>query len=230
LIITLWIHNELNYDRHFPKHNQIYRLTLQVKTPEGYEAHFARVAQDWIQKIGPSIPEIENTVRFAPKRNAIVVIEDHEFSTQNAFLTDTSVFETFDLQMIDSDESALNDPNCVILSESMAEKYFGDEGAVGKYIQLFGQNETELRSYLVSGVYKDFPAATHFHPELLISYDRPDQYGWAYFYLLVNRNTDIKVLQDKLDQYLEESVDPESLQDLSHNSMEKDFFRNVCDI
>ncbi len=224
LLICMWVVNELSYDRFFSKHDRLYRLTLQVKTPDGYESHFARVAQDWVLQVGDAIPEIKSTCRFAPKRHALVSIGDFKFSTERAFTADTTVFEMFDINMLEGDQSALTNPNCVLLSQSMSEKYFRFQSPVGEYISLIGQNEDVQKQYLITGVYKDFPATTHFYPEMLLSFEDPNSYGWSYFYLYLHKNTDIATLQSKLDAYILEKADPEQAANYSLH------LQNIADI
>lgn len=208
LIIAMWLVQELSFDRHFPKHDRIQRLTLQIKTPDGYQSHFARVAQGWVQQVGEYIPEIEQTVRFAPMRNTLVSIGENRFTTNMAFATDTTVFEVFDVNLTHGNKgSCLRDPHCVIISEKVAERYFYGESPIGKYLNLFGEKQEEGQKYIVTGVFKDFPEVSHFHPELLLSFQDPTQYGWAYFYLLLHKNTNLSTLQAKLDDYITTRVD-----------------------
>lgn len=210
LLIGNWVKQELSYDRHIPGHRNIYRLTLQVQTPDGYESHFARVARDWVQQVGEHIPEIESTLRFTLKRNTLIGVGEHKFSTNNLFVVDTTLFSVFELPLLEGDPgTALSDPFCVILSQSMAKKYFGDSSPVGEYISLTGQDDPEPKAHLVTGVYPDFPAASHMHPELLLSFSKPEAYGWSYFYIMLNDQTRHNELQAKLNDYVKDRVDPE---------------------
>lgn len=216
LLITMWVKHELSYDRFIPNHTNVYRLTLEKKTPDGYNAHFARVARDWVMQVGDYIPEIESTLRFSLKRTTLITIGDRRFTTENLFVTDTTVFSMFGLDLVAGDTStALDNPFCVVLSESAAAKYFPNTLALGQTLSLKGHHDMELKNHLVTGIYKDFPAASHMHPEMLLSFEDPQAYGWSYFYVVLNENTVHEELQEKLKNYIIERANEEEANTLS---------------
>lgn len=204
IIMVLWVTNELSYDKSFSKSDRIFRLTVEVNAPDGYKAHFARLSQNI--PIETKIPEIISKVRFAPLRNTALNINEHKFYSNKAYQTDTSVFEVFNLKLLIGDpNTALSHPKTLIISESMAKKYFASANCIGQVINLFPEKAEKSANYTITGVYEDFPQNSHFHFDLLTSFDDAAKFnGWAYNYLLLNANTSFNELQAKIDTYKDE--------------------------
>jgi putative ABC transport system permease protein len=207
--IFIWVENELTYDRHFSKSENIYRLTIKNKFPNGYESHFARVWSEWIMRAGEKIPEIESSVRMQLMRQSSVNVDGHKFYSSNIYRTDSAFFEVFGVKLLEGDpNSVLNARGQVVISEKSAKKYFSDGKALGKSIKIAGENEGKMRDYVVTGVFENLPANSHFDLDMLTSLLYPKQYGWSYFYVLLNKNTDIGAFKEKLQDY-KNSVLPE---------------------
>lgn len=144
-------------------------------------------------------------------RQTSVSIGENKFYSENVYRTDSSVFKVFDIKLLTGDErTALNDPGKLIISKKLAEKYFAGEAPLGKTIRLGAEYEAEQRDYIISGVFDDLPHNTHFDLDILLSFDDPNQYGWSYFYLLMNKNTNIEKFMPKLDEYKKKYVDQEN--------------------
>ena len=67
--ITIWIENELSYDKYLENNEDIYRITLEVNNPNGYHTHFARCWQPWVKQLPDHFPEIENMALFSHNRS-----------------------------------------------------------------------------------------------------------------------------------------------------------------
>jgi len=164
VIMALWVSYELSYDKSYPKSDQIYRLTLERKTPDGVRSHFARLSRNI--PIETKIPEIVSKVRFASLRNTSINIDGHKFYSNKAFETDTSVFDVFDLKLLVGDPiTALSHPKTLILSESLAKKYFASANCIGQVINLFPEKAEKSANYTITGVFEDIPQNSHFHFE-----------------------------------------------------------------
>ncbi len=203
VIITLWVKYELSYDQSFPKADQIYRFTEERSTPDGVQSHFARIAYN--HKIEDQFPEIEARLRLAPLRYATFSVDDKKFNSDKVYFTNSDVFKVFDLQMLEGDTStALKHSKSIIISEKIAQTYFGNKNCLGSTMNIFINHVEKPEIFTVTGVFKDFPANAHLHIDLLVSFGDFDKYnGWAYNYVLVNKNADIEGLRIKLS----ESVD-----------------------
>ena len=90
-----------------------------------------------------------------------------KYSTSKCYFADENLFDVFKVDVMKGNpENALDDPYSVMLDEEKAKKYFGDEDPMNKTIRM--NNQFNLK---VTGVYKPFPANTHVHPEMLISFN-----------------------------------------------------------
>jgi len=163
VLIMLYVNYELNYDKFNEHYNDIYRI--------GVEAQFGNTAirQTWTPAPLPAamyeeFPEIRAISRIGDWTQK-VEIDKRIFSEPNAAMVDSSFTEIFTLEYVEgSPGKQLNEPGQVLLDRSTAEKYFGDEPAVG---QTFLIRDTVPLT--VTGVYEDIPAQAHFHFNMLIS-------------------------------------------------------------
>jgi putative ABC transport system permease protein len=109
-------------------------------------------------------------VRFfnhqAPTLAVSTIDNKKEFNESRLFFTDSAFFDLFDFRLLQGDaNTALNDTHTIVITESMAKKYFGDENAIGKYLKL--QGNTNL---LITGVLEDLPPNVHFQFDFLVSF------------------------------------------------------------
>ena len=200
VIITLWVKYELSYDQSFSKADRIYRFTEERNTPDGYQSHFARIAYNL--KIEDQFPEIEAKLRLAPLRYTTIEVDDMKFKSDKIYFTDSDVFKVFDLKMLEGDTvTALKHSKSIVISEKIAQTYFGNKSCLGSTMNIFINHTEKPEIYTVTGVFKDLPANSHLHMDLLVSFDNFDKYsGWAYNYVLLHKNTDVKSLRLKLSE------------------------------
>ncbi len=224
IIIILYVKGELSYDKHNEKYDSIYRLERIFYDNDGSSVGgFGSLAPSFAPLLKKDFPEFENIVRifFAPGQ--MVEIEDKRFTEQNFSLTEEDIFDVFTLPMISGDpKTALVNPGCVVLSESVALKYFGKENPIGKEIT------TQGVPFKVTGVIKDTPFHSHIHFDVLLSYNSFrtmfDEYTANYFlgdnnfsdnvthvYALLKKDVDVTNLKSKIpgfiDKYLPEFSD-----------------------
>jgi len=156
LMILLWVSHELSYD-HFREHAEdIYRVIQEVRFTD-------RTAKWAITQgpLGPALkndfPEVVDFTRFAFKE-FLLTYEAKSFD-EEVLLADGSLFEMFSLPLVKGDPaSALTQPNSMVLSEAMAEKYFGSADPIGTIITAGHQHK-----FIVTGVLKNPPPNSVFH-------------------------------------------------------------------
>ena len=164
LVIGLFVRDELSYDRHHEHADSIVRLGLHLFL-DGTESNYASVAAP----VGPGLkdlfPEVVEAVRMQDSSTQIWY-EDKVYDEDYFFWSDPSIFNVFTIPLIVGEpETAIAEPNTVVVSETTANKMFGGVNeAVGK---TFKRNNDELMT--VTGVYEDVPAASHFHPNFIAS-------------------------------------------------------------
>jgi len=216
--ISIWVNDELSYDRFNEKSDRIYRVTGEVITQaESFKQAVTSVPMAAAFK--KDFPQVENAVRL-DKSDAIVELGTKQFSEDGILATDPSFFEVFSFRLKHGDEAtALNAAFNIILTESMVKKYFGNENPIGKTLKLFlydttGRGET----YNITGVMADPPKNAHFTFKFLVSFKSmeaanpwsltPD--GWDnssyYTYLLLKNKNDNQKLEAGLESFLTRNV------------------------
>jgi putative ABC transport system permease protein len=219
--IAVWVKDELSYDRFNEKADRIVRVVGKVTTASEVFEH-AVSPVPMAQAIKKDYPEVENTVRFE-KDDAIVKYGDVQFSEQRILLTEPSFFDIFSYHLTQGDvKTALNEPYSIILTESMAKKYFGSADPVNKSLILFLYDSTAKgMPYKITGVMPDAPLNAHFTFNFLVSFKTLEvadpesitQDGWGnnsyYTYLLLRNKADIPKLAAHLPEFTERHIGKE---------------------
>jgi len=162
--ILLYISDELGYDKHFSKHERIYRLEGDFTINNKHD-RFAVSSSAIAPALKIEFPEIEKFCRFASNDNAVLKFKEKEFFEKQIYFADSTAPDIFTLQFTEGiPDKSLNEPNTIILSESSAKKYFGTEPAYGKTLITGNGN-----SFKVTGVFKDLPDNTHLKFDMLMS-------------------------------------------------------------
>jgi len=162
--IFLYILDETSYDKYHQNYKRIYRLESDITISDKHQ----QVAKTSFA-IGPAFykefPEIEAFVRFREIYHGFLRYEDKKFYEDNLYYCDSSVFKVFTHKFISGDpDQALNKPNCIVLTESLATKYFGDNNPIGKIIVL-----SNVISCKVTGIIEDLPDNSHLNFDGLVS-------------------------------------------------------------
>lgn len=204
ILILFHVKDELSYDRHLTKADRIYRVT------ERGNRHFACVASPFGILVKEEIPEIEAAARFFYMKSTILKYSPlgkapRIFEEERGFFADAGVIPMFDLAFIQGNlRLALEEPDTIILTASMAKKYFGDENPIGKTL-----GNDYPQPWRVTGVLKDSPKNTHFRFDFLVSmstvykyYDKKifENRDWNafYTYIQLKEGASMKQLEPKL--------------------------------
>jgi len=169
LLIFLYLRHELSFDLYHNKVEDIYRLNTTYVRSDGAPVPQARSAAMWGPYLESEYPEVMAFTRFYRYRSAILVsneVEDKHFYEGNFFWADSGVFRVFTFPLVRGDSAkALTAPNTVVISESMAAKYFGAKNPIGKTL-VYVNRETRFELE-VTGVMRAVPANSHFRPDFL---------------------------------------------------------------
>ncbi len=176
ILLLLILQNDLTYDRHHIKHERIYRLSGHLQAT-GIDERLARVARELGPVLQEEFPEVQAVVR-ANSWNRILIKRQREgeealgLYEEDVVRTDSNFFELFTHEFIAGNpKTCLKDLNTLVLTESAAKKYFGDEPALDQ--SLLVGNE----SYKVTGVIEDVAPNSHLKFDFLLS-QLPDR-AWA---------------------------------------------------
>ncbi len=214
LFIALYLVHETGFDRFHTKADNIYRLTVHFTSGTGYDTHFARVNADWTKTIPDEIPEVKQLIRFQNNEPKYVRIGEEKFRPDHAYSTDAAVFQVFDFNLLKGDpKTALQEPYSVVLTRSLAQKYFGREDVLGQELVITRYWSADEETYKVTGILEDPPSNTHLPVQMLTSFrNEADRSWWAYTYLLVNDNTDPAALKEKIEDLMAKNEGAQSRQ------------------
>ena len=204
ILITLFTIDQLGFDRHYPDADRTYRIgisaALNSNTFNG-PVSCAPMAET----VKREIPEVEAITRFlGGSRGAPVVrYKDKVFSEERFYWADPTFFDVFKTPFIKGDpRTALSQANSVVLTSSMAKKYFGSENPIGKTI-----NTDNRRDFQVTGVVPDVPRQSHFHYDFigpLSIFDNSRSTSWIgnnfYTYLVLRPGASASATDAKLQE------------------------------
>jgi putative ABC transport system permease protein len=171
LLIFLYITDEVSYDKYNSKADRIYRITRNFLSPDGsVNLHLGHVAPPAGPLLKNDFPDFEEVVRTLQTRFLVAYQENGEekksFNEENTFYAEPEIFKVFDISMVEGHaQKSLDGPNQIIMSERTARKYFGGESAVGKPLRIGNRYDM-----VVTGVFKDFPRQSHWHPDMMVSF------------------------------------------------------------
>jgi len=212
LVILLFIQNELGYDRYNKKADRIVRVVLRSMV-QGEKMNEANVMPPTAQTLKADYPEVQEATRLSDNGYPRITYGDKTLK-DNAFASvDSNFFQVFSIPFLQGDtKTALLQPNSVVISRVMAQKYFGGEDPMGKTLNFKDWNT----SYKITGVFDKIPANSHFHFELFGSMNGlPDarSSSWLtsgyYTYLVLPQDYPYRQLEAKLPQVVEKYMGPQ---------------------
>lgn len=213
ILICFYIFDELSYDTFHSKSDRIYRV-LEKFESEGVGEHSASLPFP----TGPALKmdferQVEQVVRFfnfqSPSLALANKAADKGFNEPNIFFADSTLFDVFDFALIAGDKStALSEPNSILITRSMAIKYFRDEDPMGKTLEFQGN-----QNLLITGVLEDTPNNAHFKFDFIISFSSlkqsfgggyPSTWYWnpCWTYMVLNENTSKQEFEAQLPEFV----------------------------
>ncbi|MEO0332246.1 MAG: ABC transporter permease, partial [Bacteroidota bacterium] len=158
----------------------------------------------YVNELPNDVPEIETLIRFQNHERKYIRIDDEKFRPKHAYVTDPEVFQVFGFPLIAGNpETALMQPRSVVLTETVARRYFGSTDVLGEDLYVSGGLGTEDLLYKVTGVMEDTPSNTHLPVEMLLSYrDQEERAGWAYVYTLLHERANISNVEDQMREFI----------------------------
>ncbi len=171
VLIYLFITDELSYDRYHAKADRTYRVTREFFSRDGVSnLKLSSVAPPVGPLVKNDFGEVEIMARTLQFGLVMAIEENGErkkiASEENVFMAEPDLFKILDIQFLSGDpQKSLERPLTVMLSENTAKKYFGTTEVIGKQLKAGQRLDLE-----VTGVFKEFPDQTFWHPDFLISF------------------------------------------------------------
>ncbi|MFC1726565.1 ABC transporter permease [candidate division KSB1 bacterium] len=224
LLIFLFVRFELSYDKFHKNADRTYRVVLERKYP-GRVRTFGLTAIPLAETLFTDFPEVAKAVRLTTigfgregsEANIPVTYKEKTILEQDIMFADVSFFDVFSINLLRGNpKTVLEKPNTVVITENIAEKYFGNaKDAIGKILTIQAYRRT--MDYMITGISENVPANSHFNYNFLLSYSsfygktsRRWTGGWACFtYIVIKEGADPDALEAKLPHLVEKYLKPE---------------------
>ncbi|MGD8334285.1 MAG: ABC transporter permease [Desulfobacterales bacterium] len=216
ILILRWVQYELSFDRYHENADRIYRLVtdMDLGKMRGRYAVSNYIAGKTLAR---DYPEVEKSVRFQKVPFKLLFqYDDIQFYEDNICLADSTVFDIFTFPLIQGDpHNALNSAFSIVITEDLAQKYFGDNDPIGRIIR--ANNDVDLT---VTGIMQNVPRNSHFLFDALVSfeilrhihenYQKEIEEDWMdhdnYTYLLLRKAYDYRDLEKKFPAFIEKHM------------------------
>ena len=215
IIVLAYVYQEFNYDSRLDNFNHIYRVLLQNKQNEvSGSTTYGPLAQS----LKSDFPEVKDATRISFYWGYLALgAGEKKFNETNTIFADPNFFSLLSFPLISGDASnCLDSPNSILLSESTAKKYFGENSTLGKQIKI-GEKQT----YTVEGVYGDFEKNSNFKADIILplkSISKLTQVwvepSWEYpsdihTFILAKNEANAETIKLKISNYLSSHVENE---------------------
>lgn len=205
LVIILYVMEELSYERHHEKADRIVRVHVEANF-DGTEMKLATAPNHTAPFLKEQLPEVEEALRIFPHNfgeSASVSIDNQNFVETQLYWADSNLFKVLSIPLVmGNPNTALNRTNTVVLSESSAQRYFGNDNPIGKTLKVDNRYDLE-----VTGVFEDPPTNTHFTFNLVgafssIPLGKPERLSWGnasfYNFLLLHEGVSASAVEAKI--------------------------------
>jgi len=164
ILILLFVKYELSFDSYHEKADQIHRVVLE-RLHSGESFFMAPTMLPLAPALNDNLPEITQAVRVSQRRSDLVS-SDNKFFYERLLYGDGELFETFSFPLLKGDAAAaLSEPFSIVITESIAEKYFGSQDPMDKTLKINNAQE-----YKITGILAEIPSNSHFRFHLMASF------------------------------------------------------------
>lgn len=205
ILILLWVQNEWSYDKHFKDADNLYRVLENQTYAGGKLYQVATTPNPLAAALKIEYPEIVRSSRYLSL--PIPLPHGDEYINEELATVDKGFLEMFDVRFIQGDkESALAGPNSILITEEMANKYFGNDNPLGKTFTVMKQFV-----FTVTGVVKSLPQNSHIKFDFLVPYEFLTEIGvnlndWesqqCYTYIQLDKETKSTIVDKKILNFL----------------------------
>ena len=222
-LIFLYIQYELSFDKHYKNYENIYRITSLSGSAYGTDYN-PETQYPLADAVRTGLPDIGDVCRVYYEKNGLISIGEKKFKENHIVLADSMFFDFFEMEWLaGSPKNALTEINSIVLTESSAKKYFGDDDPMGQTIKI--ENKTNLA---VKGIIKDPPSSTHLPINMIASLDvlptfvRGNYNHWNLFfggyaaYIKINNPEEVSNAETQINKYSEQFIDEEVWREITY--------------
>jgi putative ABC transport system permease protein len=207
IMIMLYVQFQYSYDNYNKKADRIYRTVWESKGA-GSWLESAEVPELLGPALVEQLPQIESFVRidkYYPK-NALVSYKDKRFYETGFLLADSTFFNIFTFRFVKGDPAnSLKNPNSIVITSSIAKKYFDDKNPIGKVLTFDNENK-----YTVTGVIEDVPENSHLHFNFVGLKSKWSNARWymfgSYTYILLKKGYFANDVKSLLPAFIDRNV------------------------
>ncbi|HEX5555232.1 MAG TPA: ABC transporter permease [Chitinophagaceae bacterium] len=212
LLMILYIHHELSYDRYNKKADRIVRVVFKGSVG-GQPIKEANVMPPVARTLQSNYPEVQQATRLVNGGAPIIGYGDKSFKQEAFAYVDSNFFQVFTLPFVEGDvRTALLQPHTIVITRAIARQYFGNQDPIGKLLDFKDWNT----SFKVTGVIDKVPDNSHFHFNFFASMASwPDAKSASfmtsgyYTYLVLPKGYDYRKLQAKLPGIVDKYIGPQ---------------------
>jgi putative ABC transport system permease protein len=174
IFILLYVRDELTFDTMHPQAATTYRMGYWMEFNNGEVQTYPMVPGGWDNYLRDNyegVTEVSSYIQQGMPTSLHYIPDDKIILTEDIIWAEENIGKILYLQLLDGNtETALKEPNSIILSETSAKKFFGDGEAINQSLSVSHgiTNNTKIE-LLVTGVYRDFPANSHIRPQYIAS-------------------------------------------------------------
>ena len=213
ILIVLHVIHEFSFDKFHEKADDIYRVCINGRI-SGDVFNVAVCASPTGEAMVRDMPEVLKSVRINKfSQTVFFSTENDRFYEEGMIFADSTFFDVFTFEMLQGNpETALDEPNSIVLTEKIAKKHFPDKNPIGKTIKM---NDKE--TFIITGIIKDVPGNSHFTFNMVSSYSTfLKMYGnqgnkdWGslnvHTYVLLAPGTDSRQVEAKFPEFLKKNM------------------------
>jgi len=237
ILMLVYVHHELSYDRYHENAENIYRVINKKET-------------DW-NSLSPGalksalvddLPEVISAARVCPWGDyvdfkGLINYEGNRYLEDRFLIVDPEFLEIFTFPLISGDpQTALSEPFSVVLTQEMAEKYFGHEDPMGRILKFENRYD-----YKITGVLKNVPASSHLQFDFLISLSttyytsyrgrKDDLINWTHWfsatYVQLEKGCNPNILESKIQALVERHIGERSQNEFHLQALTKIYLNNI---
>ena len=208
MLMILWVEDELSYDNFHVNEHEIYRITTSTEA-NGNKVTSPTCPRPLGEAIKEYSPGVIYTSTFQSYSKIVVSYGEKKFYETNVSGADSSFFKIFSFKFMEgSPQNALRNPYSVVLTQTMANKYFGNSNPLNEDIEIDGV------MHKVTGIIEDVPQQSHIQFGFLTSSQIMEKYNssqnWESInypcYILLRKNTNVKDIVAGINKIIENHV------------------------
>ena len=214
LLIALYVQYEFSFDQYHEKKDRIYRVAMQNKGNEYFGSdRYAVTPAPLAPSLLDEYPDVEAATPVFARKNTLIGVDQQSYLEENVVGASREIFDIFSIEILSGNKSELlTQKYSGVISESLAQKYFGNASPIGQTIRY-----KEAHPYTIVGVMADMPVNSHFQIELLLDFagmldseaTTIDDWNANYFYTycLLKEDADPQALEAKLPQLVAKYIE-----------------------